>query len=1042
MVVSIPLSPILKRVDLQFLEERDQSKIFTPFLAVFGERQERVELCGLSAVLHARLRRQRAVIVPPAHTECEAVYEWFGQKFPELPVHCEYVPESADPLRAKVVIITARLLLKTIFTRSDVYEHIVMLDPEELVPRQLHIFEVILAWLRKARAKFSVSWITRFKVEDPRQLRLGYDGDSVLGEAAGGVFVPSCPLDPLPYLEYLLLAQLYSRAIGPGQLLREGGTPYVLPSLDETTLRVVLDRLRLPKEAELVQKMGKRFKISELGVLVAERGILPQVHRSILASLGEESQSMRVLEQIYDMISSGTEGDDLLCELLAVERLEGEEVAKAMQQLKRYFFRKTQSAVFTVEEVYAKYLPKPARERVELLARAFREEQKNRRKNRSGSPRYWLLTSKDLMAQLLTYIAEKDEPVSVPELASEFVVSRSTIRRVLEKAVRDPVILLEKKVLINTRGKLALYGLDFPDHLDRKCGGCHFYVPPGLCEVWSTIGEINPQAVFSLYETRASLKFVESVFACEHYTSRLKKWYMSWRRFQDEFRIVTGATEEGETASYLCPQCEKEIEQPSSSPQTCGFCRTRVKLVRKKQISEVEITPDLDHVFQGIIHGVVGVLPDKLPVHTNQGILILETDEPVLEKDKLIVSMEEGRWEAELGKLTYIVTRRRLPRGVLKAAKRCGVKIYYSRKVESAPITKITSGLRRAVEFTRETGALAQALTLSNILSRAGFALALSEMVGEADGTAWHILDFYLRALGTLDPELLRSYEGLAGVHMWAQVKEVMNQKRFNLTSRVAERWVRETLSKPGVRIAAYSDSNCLINYVFLQCVLELRKLTGQTGLGYIGTSGVIHHRQSKSALDAIGLVLDLTDNFKLVYLLKLLEAIKTDQITPQDVDYFYGRARKKIYYVRRDALPKLEELCSNAERVPVYYADQERPLVEAYQMFVTQFERFLGKLLVFGATSTIKYDGQHVSYVKIARDTDAIRRVHPDIVRRMENEVKQFVKTQFSPFIFAPSLKILNTVLNRGEVVEEWVTPYQTHIKKEGRGVIKPAFW
>lgn len=178
-------------MDIQFLEERDRAKIFTPFLAVFGERQERVELCGLSAVLHARLRRQRAVIVPPAHTECEAVYEWFGQKFPELPVHCEYMPESAAPLRAKVVIITARLLLKAIFTRSDAFEHIVMLDPEGLVSSQLHIFEAILAWLQKVRAKSSVSWITRFKVEDPRQLRLGYDGDAVLGEAAGGFVVPS-----------------------------------------------------------------------------------------------------------------------------------------------------------------------------------------------------------------------------------------------------------------------------------------------------------------------------------------------------------------------------------------------------------------------------------------------------------------------------------------------------------------------------------------------------------------------------------------------------------------------------------------------------------------------------------------------------------------------------------------------------------------------------------------------------------------------------------------------------------------------------------
>ncbi|MFQ6124198.1 MAG: hypothetical protein ACE5R6_06260 [Candidatus Heimdallarchaeota archaeon] len=843
-------------------------------------------------------------------------------------------------------------------------------------------------------------------------------------------------------MEYLLLAQLHSRALGPGQLLRAGGAPYVLPSLDAATRWVVLDRLRVPKGAELVQKVGERFTVSALGALVVERGILPQVHRGIVARLGEEAQSMRVLAQIYGMISSGTEGDDLLCELLAVERLEGEEVAKAMRQLSPYFFRRTQRAVFTVEEVYAKYLPKPARERVELLAQAFRGAQKDRRKSRSGLPRYWLLTLKDLKEQLLTYIVEKDEPVRVPELASEFEVSRSTVRRVLEEAVRDPVILLEKRVLINTRGRVALYGLEFPDHLDRTCGGCHFYVPPGLCEVWSTIGEINPQAVLPLYETRAGLKFAESVFGCEHYTSRLKKGHMSWRRFQDELRIVTGVTEEGETASYLCPQCEKEIEQPSSSPQTCGFCRTRVKLVRKKQTPEVEITPDLDHVFQGIIHGVVGVLPDKLPVHTKQGILILETDEPALEKDKFIVSMEGGRWEGELRKLAYIITRRRFPRGELKEARRYGVKIYHSRKAESAPVTKITPGLRRAVEFARATGALAQTLTLSNILSRAGFALALSDMVGGADGTAWHILDFYLRALGTLDPELLRSYEGLAGVPMWELVKEVMNRRRFKLTSRMAERWVWETLSKPGVRIAAYSDGNCLINYVFLQCVLELRKLTGQTGLGYIGTSGVIHHRQSKSALDAIGLVLDLADNFKLVYLLKLLEAINTEHITPRDVAFCYGRARKKTYYVRRDALPKLEELCRNAERVPVYYANQERPLVEAYRVFVTQFERFLGKLLVFGATSTIKYDGQHVSYEKIARDIDTIRRVHPDVVRRVEDEVKQFIKIQFSPFIFAPSLKVLNTVLNRGEVVEEWVTPYQNHIVREGGGATRPASW
>jgi len=211
--------------------------------------------------------------------------------------------------------------------------------------------------------------------------------------------------------------------------------------------------------------------------------------------------------------------------------------------------------------------------------------------------------------------------------------------------------------------------------------------------------------------------------------------------------------------------------------------------------------------------------------------------------------------------------------------------------------------------------------------------------------TCWKILDIYLIALNQEHMKTLEALEGAAASLMWAIVKPYFYQHFFPMNSRVFERRTLDLAVFSSNFSAAKTEGNALINFINRKCGEFARLLHNQLLLGWFGIKGSIHWRERKSDLDDFGFVLDLTENFKLIFLLGLMKAIQdedpTTRIESHDIASWQGSRRQLNFHVKSHAIEKFNDLTNEiwTNGYLTQFQIEKKTLIEDYVDFLQSYK-------------------------------------------------------------------------------------------------------
>jgi CRISPR/Cas system-associated endonuclease Cas1 len=109
--------------------------------------------------------------------------------------------------------------------------------------------------------------------------------------------------------------------------------------------------------------------------------------------------------------------------------------------------------------------------------------------------------------------------------------------------------------------------------------------------------------------------------------------------------------------------------------------------------------------------------------------------------------------------------------------------------------------------------------------------------------------------------------------------------------------------------------------------------------IGLPQTEGILHVAERKRGL---GLLLDLSEAFKLVDREKLLEASLRFEICAQDFISQVGRQGVRFYYPKIDAVAKLERIGQRADELACDYQGRECSSMDAYREYAKSFKTML----------------------------------------------------------------------------------------------------
>jgi len=377
------------------------------------------------------------------------------------------------------------------------------------------------------------------------------------------------------------------------------------------------------------------------------------------------------------------------------------------------------------------------------------------------------------------------------------------------------------------------------------------------------------------------------------------------------------------TKGYECVTCAEDFEQlecrkkfPTRGLLQCHKCRTSYKhFMDENNIQTVKITPDIDHLLVESAQKLDVMLPEPR-VYTRREVKIIypgdEIDEEKLEKGEF-PKLENGEYPSLLH-VALIIDKRQVGKQLSKKIKKI-VEKRFNTRIEYDPVKKVTiihDFYDDLISLVRKSEGFLQHLTLANIMSRYTFSRLALEIMGKTDLSlqleCWKILDIYLHAKSTTTQRALLAMEGAAAAIMWDLLKPFFNKHELLMNTRMLERRLLDQYLFSSIKTAARTKGNVLVNFYFKKCEELARFLHAIQLLGWLGTLGLHHGRTRKTALDIMGLVVDLNENFKLLFLLGLLNEIKSKNIVQANVRAWIGRKRMYNYYVGWDSLKAFEK--------------------------------------------------------------------------------------------------------------------------------------
>ncbi len=522
-------------------------------------------------------------------------------------------------------------------------------------------------------------------------------------------------------------------------------------------------------------------------------------------------------------------------------------------------------------------------------------------------------------------------PTRIRRILEEMVKEKSLTRLIYVRGVGRPVHVYRKR---GDGDELAW--------LESRCGECAFYVKTyRRCRLWWAVNRFDGNAIHSRWDqlprmAHEKLRYGLSgmgpkATACDYFAPKKKDF------------PVRNAPEE-------CLGCGTTIDVPLAKVVQCASCGTRYKPVKDR----ILVLYNYEQIFSDRYSKIVGVRPPsralaiRYPEENEQPIaqrdlIVLYPAEKVLVGPEGMTVRKEGVESFQPYTRTYAV----VDYGALsdeQAASLQGKRLHVFRRslVQSAPgpSKQLPPDFAEKLRGIRDEGVpkvIAESLMRSIIIATRRI-LTIQGRQLQPELISRQLLE---NTRFQQDPrpsnlDVLLAYEARVSHQYWKAYKLRLRIIGLDFRSRVRDRFVREIVLSFRARARGYSVVNAGINYLHQRRLLKCRLVNARQGLGWDGFEGIIHVATRKQA---IGLLLDLSDQFKLADREVLLDMCARHEVTQDDFVGARGRQGVRFYFPSDLGIQKLERAGQTADRLLVFYNQCEIPLMDAYEKYVESFK-------------------------------------------------------------------------------------------------------
>ena len=485
---------------------------------------------------------------------------------------------------------------------------------------------------------------------------------------------------------------------------------------------------------------------------------------------------------------------------------------------------------------------------------------------------------------------------------------------------------------------------DAADIFDNTCGECVFYSRVNRrCRLWLALSRFNAQQV---YERQAGFSSVardklhnsnrrvgRTATACEIFTPKKKDYPLSKARDK-------------------CASCGQEIDSPLTKIVKCPNCLT----VYKPLATKILVLYDYEQVFKDRYTKLAGVSPPRQALAlTEQEVhegktdwrdtIVLYPNEKVMLADDGI-HVQRGRRQRTFepyDRMYQVVDYGALTDKALSSLKTKGIAVV-QRQLQEGPVKQKSLPLYPSLAFVEklhrfeQNSPLRKKLLESMMLSTT----VATKRIASRGGTQLQVLvnrqllEFTrMRDEAGLSLSRALAYEARVNGLFWSAYKTVLRVSGLAFQSRVRDRFVRETIQSIRARARGYSPANAAINYLHQRRLLLCRLANARMGIGWVGCDGILHVAKRQPS---IGLMLDLSDSFRLADRESFLNATLRLEVTREDFVARLGRQRVWFYHPTQEAIGKLDSYGSTADQFSVNYQGKNMTLTGAYEEFAASF--------------------------------------------------------------------------------------------------------
>jgi CRISPR/Cas system-associated endonuclease Cas1 len=586
----------------------------------------------------------------------------------------------------------------------------------------------------------------------------------------------------------------------------------------------------------------------------------------------------------------------------------------------------------------------------------FEREQVSESKEGNEEPPEWWKEEKeqekeDIIRQLITEFVENHDWITVKDAdrnaLDRHAIDRSSttrIRRILEEMVKEKS--LTRLIYVRGVGRPVLVYRKRGDGdelawLESRCGDCAFYVNTHRrCRLWWAVNRFDGNAIHSRWDqlprmAHEKLRYGISgmgpkATACDYFAPKNKDF------------PVRNAPEE-------CLGCGTTIDVPLAKVVQCAKCGTRYKPVKDR----ILVLYNYEQIFSDRYSKIVGVRPpsralairypeeNEHPI-AQRDLIVLYPAEKVLVGPEGITVRKEGVESFQPYTRTYAV----VDYGALsdeQVASLQGKRLSVFRRSlvqnSSNPSKRLPPDFSEKLgRFRDEDGpkVMAESLIRSAIIATRRI-LTIQGRQLQPELVSRQLLEYarFKQDSGLRNLDVLLAYEARVSQQYWKAYKLRLRIVGLDFKSRVRDRFVREIVLSVRARARGYSVVNAGVNYLHQRRLLKCRLVNARLGLSWDGFEGIIHVARRRQA---VGLMLDLSDQFKLADREILLDMCAKQEITQDDFMSAGGRQGVRFYFPSDIGIQKLERVGQTADQLLLFYNQREMPLMEAYEKYVESF--------------------------------------------------------------------------------------------------------